>query len=560
MPTIVTLGLSVFAVLGLSWAALFGSTALGQSAPPTVTLSISPDAITIGGSTTLTWNATNASSCIASRSWGGARPISGSQTLVGVATSSVYSLTCIGDFGSTTKSVALSVSPIPPPSFSVLSPVFRTNMFFNADNQIMGPIKDIHAEATPWALANGVNSTFFLVSTYHSYLCKTADNIFVLTSEKRIVDTGTCARRQQPGLTATTTEMTPWWKRDYHGAMSGHVVNLAPLGGTGRRLYTINHDEVKNNAALYLPNGCVFAPDFGYGVPTPCVRPSGGLSFQASYNAGISMSFMPWTTTTSGNTTPFTDLGPIAWPSNGYVETIDGRVVKATDGGVREPSSIILDNHLYVFYRDLSQGSESEGRGPGIKVMRAKLTSAGVDPKSYKTYYNGAWSDFALPSGFSMAQYQDFYSQKGGRSSNVLSDVPTTLAEQIPGTGRELIPSLVGQRQFVPSINFSVARIANTRKFVGVENRRFGGLYLRISNDLVHWSPGILIPGTEEPPPPVNLLTDIPLFYPRFMNADGNNNNLIDPNNFYIVGMQNKSHGTGTSTVMNALQLKLTAF
>ena len=43
-------------------------------------LDAGPSAITSGSSSTLTWSATNATSCTASGSWSGAMPVSGSQS------------------------------------------------------------------------------------------------------------------------------------------------------------------------------------------------------------------------------------------------------------------------------------------------------------------------------------------------------------------------------------------------------------------------------------------------------------------------------------------------
>jgi len=70
-----------------------------QSAPqPTVTLSANPNQITQGGSSLLTWNSQNASTCTASGGWSGYRQLSGSET-VNPAGTTTYTLTCSNSAG-----------------------------------------------------------------------------------------------------------------------------------------------------------------------------------------------------------------------------------------------------------------------------------------------------------------------------------------------------------------------------------------------------------------------------------------------------------------------------
>lgn len=86
--------------------------------PPTVTLTASPNAITAGASSTLTWSSTNATGCTASQGWSGAKGINGSETVTPAATAS-YELSCLGSGGSASATAAVTVSavvPIPPPT------------------------------------------------------------------------------------------------------------------------------------------------------------------------------------------------------------------------------------------------------------------------------------------------------------------------------------------------------------------------------------------------------------------------------------------------------------
>lgn len=79
------------------------------SPAPTLSLSASPSSVLSGGSTTLTWSSTNATSCTASGAWSGSEPTSGSQSVV-VNSSSTYTLSCSGSGGSVTQNAYVTVT------------------------------------------------------------------------------------------------------------------------------------------------------------------------------------------------------------------------------------------------------------------------------------------------------------------------------------------------------------------------------------------------------------------------------------------------------------------
>jgi hypothetical protein len=79
------------------------SNGVGQTSA--VTLTANPGAITIGGSSTLSWTSTNATSCTASGGWSGPEPASGT-TSVAPATTTSYTLTCSGSSGSPAQATA----------------------------------------------------------------------------------------------------------------------------------------------------------------------------------------------------------------------------------------------------------------------------------------------------------------------------------------------------------------------------------------------------------------------------------------------------------------------
>ena len=81
------------------------------TAPPTVSISVNPTTIAVGGSATLTWSSSNATSCTASGAWSGTQSTSGSQTVSSsMAGSDTYTLTCMGSGGSASASAVLAAT------------------------------------------------------------------------------------------------------------------------------------------------------------------------------------------------------------------------------------------------------------------------------------------------------------------------------------------------------------------------------------------------------------------------------------------------------------------
>ena len=92
----------------------------GAIQPPTVSLAATPPRITTAGSATLQWSTTDATSCVATGAWSGARPTSGSQAVSPTFGIHHYTLTCTGPTGTTAATTTLTVDqPLPGPIVSV---------------------------------------------------------------------------------------------------------------------------------------------------------------------------------------------------------------------------------------------------------------------------------------------------------------------------------------------------------------------------------------------------------------------------------------------------------
>ena len=82
---------------------------------PTVTLSANPATVPSGGTTSLTWSSTNATSCTASGAWSGAQSTAGTAQSVALTTAkNVFTLACTGTGGTTSQSTTVSVTPSTP--------------------------------------------------------------------------------------------------------------------------------------------------------------------------------------------------------------------------------------------------------------------------------------------------------------------------------------------------------------------------------------------------------------------------------------------------------------
>jgi hypothetical protein len=87
------------------------STTVTVSAPaPSVTLSASPQTVSSGGTTVLTWTSTNTTSCAAS--WTTSDATAGQQTSAALTATTTFSITCSNGAGSTAQgSVPVTVTP-----------------------------------------------------------------------------------------------------------------------------------------------------------------------------------------------------------------------------------------------------------------------------------------------------------------------------------------------------------------------------------------------------------------------------------------------------------------
>jgi len=213
------------------------------------------------------------------------------------------------------------------------------------------------------------------------------------------------------------------------------------------------------------------------------------------------------------------EMGPITWPSAGYLQPNGGKA----SIGVNHPTSIQYNGYVYVFYHDGGpygglNPDDEEGRHEGIKVVRAPLDSA-LNPYAYKAYYrdkdgNEQWNP-SLPPGFTKERLLDFLSVKGPVSTDLMGDE--------------------GNNMYI-NLRFAVARVRNTGYFIGVESYidyQDGKKYktaLRFSNDLLHWTDRVRV--IDE----AKGFESSQMNYPILLSSDGWSNSVVDENDFYVLG------------------------
>ena len=85
----------------------------------------------------LSWNVTNADTCEASGSWSGTRDLQGTHSFVSSAAKNfTYTLDCIGQLGTTTKSIALEVMESPACQFTALPPTISKQSAFVTQSEL----------------------------------------------------------------------------------------------------------------------------------------------------------------------------------------------------------------------------------------------------------------------------------------------------------------------------------------------------------------------------------------------------------------------------------------
>ena len=288
------------------------------------------------------------------------------------------------------------------------------------------------------------------------------------------------------------------WRRNYNGIFSAHIL---PNRSNGNILFAISHGENKNERIdnYYYQN--TVRPNYKIKPRDPSTY-SGGTPYKDSWNAYFGFLNGKWAKLNSDSTLKpgfFKDIGPILWPSAGYV-TKSG---EQASQGLRNPSSIVYNGYLYIFVTDTSM----DGTG-GVKLARVREQDV-LSPHLYQTWATDQWVA-ALPKGFSPARIGDYFSVRGpANTSIVLLD-------------KNIIRFSVAKYKDEPDSFIAVEEYINSDNSLEVA--------FRYSDDLIHWSDRQLVIYRA------NSWHDSELRYPVFMNTKGLTDGSIQPDEFYVIG------------------------
>jgi hypothetical protein len=226
---------------------------------PSVTISAAPTAVESGESPSLTWTATNATTCTASGGWSGLMPASGTTSPGAISEATTYTLSCTGTGGSASQSVNVSIAsaatasaaacPVSSGPLTLKVSAVRTTgispflMFFDATG------------TTDTSIA--ANTTTFQNVTY----------------TWNFGDTGTSG--------------TSTWA---YGSNPGHNSKNAATGGIASHLYVTSGADTAYKATVTATDGTNTAT---CSVPVTAYNPSGANGFAGTKTTCVAASSTP---------------------------------------------------------------------------------------------------------------------------------------------------------------------------------------------------------------------------------------------------------------------------
>jgi hypothetical protein len=339
-------------------------------------------------------------------------------------------------------------------------------------------------------------------------------------------------RQNQKGFDRFDADRASPYTRNYNGVFAA---SLFWQPGVGPSMLTINHTENKGEIKPYAGAGQgPFPNSISTAVQNLTAVGATGSTCHVEtlgcYFAFVTIAWVPFNADTNWGLIPFADLGPIVWPSLGY---ISGDGTKKLANGPRHPHALTYNGYIYVFYIDHFYTNGRDGnhvldrgeRRSGVKLIRAKFPH--VSPGEWRAYRGGGFDEPALPIGFQKDDPQ-FFKRAGPIATPLFVD------RQDPNSGTSETES------------FAAARVNGLDLFIGAEvyqdwqdeaPSQCPGkhrLALRFSKDLIHWSDRRDIYGCLD-------AREFAMHYATFIRHDSSTNEAIDLDDFYLVGTARKT-------------------
>ena len=400
------------------------------------------------------------------------------------------------------------------------------------------------SELSPFVLKDASGQRRYVLTSSWSWKCSSRDN-FLNTNVS--LDPARCNLVTRPVALDTLgpqgqisfktilnkNTVTEDWNLTYNGLMGMQVV--------GDKIMGIRHEEnqnsnvyggiIQNTVFDWIPVNAAYTDTTGKEWPSGCAAGYFGGSYQAcwdSFSNFISLAWSPYSKSAGWTGTQLmNDEGPIIWPSRGYAIS---QTKTKLGGGFYQPTFLANGDYLYVFYVNDNDLQYTELQC--LSVARAPVSGEGK-PGTWKTYYQGSFSQDALPAGFNKEHIRDFYGVGGGKADCVIK-------ADNGGLNKSAM-------QY-----FWVAKVRGTPYFISAEesspNLATWQMGVRLSTDLVHWSP-------------LKVLATAPgswgqgkYSYPTFVDRNASTNYEIDLGDFWIIG----KHATGGAGYeLNAMNLSL---
>ena len=332
------------------------------------------------------------------------------------------------------------------------------------------------------------------------------------------------------------------WKRAYDGMFGFKIIDTK----FGKRVIGIKHGENMNAKFGNIIFKSTVYPNVS---ETTCWSGYVNNQYQHCWDSFASFANLAWadykTINTKSDIRNFYDEGPIIWPSKGYKDSSGNR----TGAGIYHSTMFVDGDFIYLFA--INSAPDRGGR-QCLMASRSPKSEGGL-PHTWKNYYEGSFSENALPLDFSKEKMERFYSVRGGRATCVFDSTDTTAKER-------------------NHLFFNVAKVRNTPYYLGVveetEPPKSGvkakwHLRFVISSDLIHWYPvqtctinqgcyNHIFHWTveartleEKDAWPYAILS-----YPVLYNVNGVANDVIDADEFYLLG-------TNIANNHNLFKLKL---
>jgi hypothetical protein len=159
------------------------SLSAAASSPPTVNLRATPESVSSGASSTLTWSSANATSCTASGEWTGTLATSGSRSTGAVSADTTFTVTCKGAGGTASRTLTVYLSDEMPQVTFTASPTKVQQggtavLTWKASNAYMchgyGPW-DVSEPVEGSSTTNGLTATTtFILTCFNSSGAKTS--------------------------------------------------------------------------------------------------------------------------------------------------------------------------------------------------------------------------------------------------------------------------------------------------------------------------------------------------------------------------------------------------